>query len=549
MNMDYSIADLERKLLAAMYNISIQLNASLDYSDSSNQVLKILHEECNLLCGLLAIRDEKRDIMLVKSFHSPFSESPSFEKQISYKAGEGIIGEMLNQGSSIVIRNLGDDMRFADKLALYDYDKPFICVPLKDTTKNTTIGALSAQPQNNNDEEITLLSRFLEMIANLITKHVQLAYQVNVEKNQLVNERDGLRRKVRNDYSFDNLVGHTKPMRKIFEQIRLVSKWDSTVLLRGESGTGKEVIANAIHYNSPRANNSFVKLNCAALPDNLLESELFGHEKGAFTGAIKQRKGRFELAHKGTIFLDEIGETSPAFQAKLLRVLQEQEFERVGGSDTISVDVRIIAATNRNLEVEVRDENFREDLYYRLNVMPMYLPTLKQRVEDIPELAQHMLKNLSKKQQRKLSMSEGAIRMLMDYSWPGNVRELENTLERAAILSESGVITSDTLIFPQFSVDDNKSYSATSNSLSTQRKTESVRPTALHNHTSPPSISPHSTSPHRHQEKIAVDERQAVIDALEQSGWVKAKAARLLNMTPRQIAYRIQIMNIEMKQI
>ncbi|PWI33877.1 nif-specific transcriptional activator NifA [Vibrio albus] len=524
MSVEYSIVDLERQLLAAMYKISSQLNVSLDYASSTNQVLKILHDECNLLCGMLAIRDTERDIMLVKSVHSPIPGNASEEKQITYKAGEGIIGEVMNRGHSIVIRNLGDDMRFADKLALYDYDKPFICVPLKDSSSRI-IGALSAQPSNSSDQEITVLNKFLEMIANLIAKNLQLAYQVKTKEKQLVNERDGLRRKVRNNYSFDNLVGHTKPMRQVFDQIRLVSRWDSTVLVRGESGTGKELIANAIHYNSPRANNTFVKLNCAALPDNLLESELFGHEKGAFTGAVKQRKGRFEMAHNGTIFLDEIGETSPAFQAKLLRVLQEKEFERVGGTDTISVDVRIIAATNRNLEEEVNEGNFREDLYYRLNVMPMYLPALRERIQDIPDLTEFMLANLGKKQQRKLSINDDALRTMMSYPWPGNVRELENTLERAAVLSESGLITPDLISFPQF-----------------EPTTPQVK--------APMMNTPAKTvSEPISKETRANDERQAVINALEQSGWVKAKAARLLNMTPRQIAYRIQVMNIEMKQI
>ena len=530
MSVEYSIIDLERQLLAAMYKISSQLNISLDYCASASEVLKILHDECRLLCGVLTIRDTERDIMLVKSIHSPLSGNITEEKQVSYKAGEGIIGEVLSQGSSIVIRNLGDDMRFADKLALYDYDKPFVCVPLKDSSSRI-IGALSAQPQNSSDQEISLLSRFMEMIANLIAKNVQLAYQVESKEKKLVNERDGLRRKVRNNYSFDNIVGHTEPMRQIFDQIRLVSRWDSTVLVRGESGTGKERIANAIHYNSPRASHPFVKLNCAALPDNLLESELFGHEKGAFTGAVKQRKGRFEMAHNGTIFLDEIGETSPAFQTKLLRVLQEKEFERVGGTDTISVDVRIIAATNRNLEEEVNEGHFREDLYYRLNVMPMYLPALRERIEDVPDLAEFMLANISKKQQRKLSITESAVRTMMEYSWPGNVRELENTLERAAVLSESGIITPDLISFPQF-----ESVAITPN---TAPNIVPKAPLTTHRTVSEP-IS---------RETRSNDERQAVIDALEQSGWVKAKAARLLNMTPRQIAYRIQIMNIEMKQI
>ncbi|MGX9417649.1 nif-specific transcriptional activator NifA [Vibrio sp. WJH972] len=535
MPIEFSMHDLERQLLAAMYRISSVLNSSLDYCESSDQILKVLHDECQLQCGMLTILDNSRDILLIKSVHTPKPNTAVEQKQVHYKIGEGIVGEVLRQGSSVVIRNLGSDLRFADKLALYDYDKPYICVPLKDGT-HKVIGALSAQPPNLSDDCITMLTKFMDMIANLVAKNVQLAYNVEKEQKKLVDERDGLRRKVRNNYSFKNLVGHTKPMRQIFEQIRLVSRWDSTVLVRGESGTGKELVANAIHYNSPRAANPFVKLNCAALPDNLLESELFGHEKGAFTGAIKQRKGRFELADNGTIFLDEIGETSPAFQAKLLRVLQEKEFERVGGSGTISVNVRIVAATNRNLEEEVAKGNFREDLYYRLNVMPMNLPPLRERIQDIPEIAEFMIQKIAKVQQRKLSLSESAIRSMMSYSWPGNVRELENTLERASVLSESGVIAPELITFSHVE------------SAPTSMPAMAMQAVEMPSHPTMPNYN--STGINNiGKEKHFSDEREMVIDALERSGWVKAKAARLLNMTPRQIAYRIQIMDIDMKQI
>nr|WP_319556504.1 nif-specific transcriptional activator NifA [uncultured Vibrio sp.] len=529
---EHTLLDLERQLLAAMYRISSVLNASLNYIESSDKILKILHDECRLQCGMLTILDHQKNILLVKSVHSPLNGSNRDQRNVYYKTGEGIVGEVLSRGSSMVIRNLGSDMRFADKLALYDYDKPFICVPIKDSNSRV-LGALSAQPPNVSDEHLTLLSKFLDMIGNLIAKNIQLSQNVERTEKELVDERDGLRRKVRNNYSFHNLVGHTKAMRRIFDQIRLVSRWDSTVLVRGESGTGKELIANAIHYNSPRADRPFVKLNCAALPDNLLESELFGHEKGAFTGAVKQRKGRFEMAHNGTIFLDEIGETSAAFQAKLLRVLQEKEFERVGGTTTITVNVRIIAATNRHLEEEVAQGNFREDLYYRLNVMPMHLPPLRDRIQDIPELAEFMRKKLSKQQGRNLTISDDAIRVMMNHNWPGNVRELENTLERASVLCESGVIDASLITInqtePSFSAPAQPSYTPALATAPVPRVAE-------------------SQLMQREKSKPA-DERELVIDALERSGWVKAKAARLLNMTPRQIAYRIQILNIEMKQI
>jgi Nif-specific regulatory protein len=307
-------------------------------------------------------------------------------------------------------------------------------------------------------------------------------------------------------------------MRPVFEAVRQVAKWNTTVLVRGESGTGKELIANAVHYNSPRARGAFVKLNCAGLPDNLLESELFGHEKGAFTGALAQRKGRFEQADGGTLFLDEIGEIAAAFQAKLLRVLQEGEFERVGGTRTLKTEVRVIAATNRDLEAAVRAGGFREDLYYRLNVMPILVPPLRERSEDIPDLARFLTTKIGRRQGRDLKVTDGAVRPLMRHRWPGNVRELESCLERAAVMSETGTIDRDLIHIA--GLDD-------------------LLP-------EPPSAS--AAAPKVDLNDPELDERERVIAALEEAGWVQAKAARLLNMTPRQIAYRIQILNIRVRQ-
>jgi Nif-specific regulatory protein len=307
----------------------------------------------------------------------------------------------------------------------------------------------------------------------------------------------------------------------------MVAKWNTTVLIRGETGTGKELIANAIHYNSPRARNALVKLNCAALPENLLESELFGHERGAFTGAVEARKGRFEQANGGTLFLDEIGEVSPAFQAKLLRVLQEGEFERVGGSKTVKVDVRIIAATHRDLETAVEMGDFREDLFYRLNVMPLFLPPLRERIEDIPDIARLLLTKIGADQRRKLTLTDLAQRRLASHDWPGNVRELENCLERAAVLSEEGSIDVDLIRFPS------------------ARERPSPRPLK----TGPAAVNaPAAANSDVDIDDPSLSERERVIAALEQAGWVQAKAARILGMTPRQIAYRIQTLNIEVKQ-
>ncbi|CAH0529335.1 Nif-specific regulatory protein [Vibrio hippocampi] len=552
-------------LLQTLYKICTHLNQSLDYKKTLPEVLKILHDECALFGGMLSVLDREKNIMLVETVHAPSLDATANNKNISYKQGEGLIGTVMKHGGSIVLMNLGSDNRFVDKLAIYDYGKPFICVPLKSVNKQV-IGVICAQPNTKLEQDIRQLHSFLEMIANLLTVNIQLGHNVAIKQKHIVNERDGLRRKLRKDYGVQSMVGHTEVMREIFDQVRLVSRWDSTILVRGESGTGKELIANAIHYNSPRANFPFVKLNCAALPDNLLESELFGHEKGAFTGAVKQKKGRFELAHGGTIFLDEIGETSPAFQTKLLRVLQEKTFDRVGGTEPITVDVRIIAATNRCLEEEVLAGNFREDIYYRLNVMPINLPPLRDRLEDIPQLASSILDKLSGIQSRKLSISDEAMSHLMSYHWPGNVRELENTIERAAVLSGEGMITEKLIRF-----NPTRDFAALQRSVQTPPPASysppsmpASMPTSMPAGSMPTGSMPTGsmpTSPLHGGERAAnsgygginleydSNERSRVINALEQSGWVKAKAARILNMTPRQIAYRIKTMNIEMKQI
>ncbi len=431
--------------LAALHQISVALSRSLDLEHTLAAMLQSLHEHARMQYGLVSLFDHDRSALFIQALHGVDPEVIKDVKGVRYRIGEGILGTVMHLGQPVALPRVADDPRFLDRLNLFEYSLPFICVPIPGSDK-TPIGVLAAQPLQAGADSLPVQTRFMEMVANLITQTVRLVGQAHSENEALRSERDSLRRKVRHQYGFDNMVGQTSVMRQIFDSIRQVAKWDTTVLVRGESGTGKELIANAIHYNSPRSSGPFVKLNCAALPDSLLESELFGHEKGAFTGAVKQRKGRFELADGGTLFLDEIGEISASFQAKLLRILQEGEMERVGGTDTLSVDVRVVAATNRNLEEEVRKGNFREDLYYRLNVMPIHLPALRERLEDIPDLARFLLQKLSQKQGRELKISDGAVRLLVGYHWPGNVRELENCLERASIRSESGMFDRDVIM-------------------------------------------------------------------------------------------------------
>ncbi len=500
--------------LATLFGVSQILGQPSSLEETLARVLQVLHDRGELLHGTVSLVDPDSGALLVSAIHG--QHSPLDDEPVRYLPGEGLIGMVLERGEKIVLPRIADDPRFLNRLKLYDRELPFVGVPIRAGPTQYS-GVLAAQPPRR-DQWLQERARFLEMVANLIARSVQTAQETERERGVLTAERDSLRRAVRGNHGFDSMVGHSQPMQRVFEQVRQVAKWNTTVLVRGESGTGKELIACAIHYNSPRAGGPLLKLNCAALPDNLLESELFGHEKGAFTGAVNQRKGRFEQAHGGTLFLDEIGDISPAFQAKLLRVLQEGELERVGSSQTLRVDVRVIAATNRDLETAVEAGEFREDLYYRLNVMPIFMPALRERPEDIPDLARFLVDKIAKQQGRMLSITDSAIRVLMRHSWPGNVRELENCLERSAIMSANGMIAQDVIEL---------------NGLSPRGAGPAL----------------FSLSGKADLEDPDLDERERVIAALEQAGWVQAKAARLLGMTPRQIAYRIQTLDIKMRRL
>jgi Nif-specific regulatory protein len=496
--------------LDTIYEVGRVLSRSFELRETLTAVLKAM-DHGGLRGGMVTLLDPETQELVVDVAHGLETRRP-----VRYQPGEGIFGAVMESGSGSLIPCIEDEPRFLNRTGLFDPSGAFIAEPIK--VGGEAVGVLACQPDVTREAALAERVRLVRMVAQLVGQSVQLAWQVRSEREDLEEERDGLRRAVRNQYGFSNIVGHSIRMQRVFEQVRQVGKWNTTVLIRGETGTGKELIAHAIHYNSPRSANAFVKLNCAALPENLLESELFGHEKGAFTGAVATRKGRFEQADSGTLFLDEIGEVSPGFQAKLLRVLQEGELERVGGNRTIKVDVRLVAATHRDLELAVEEGSFREDLYYRLNVMPINLPALRERVEDIPEIARFLVDKIGRQQGRPLAITDAALRVLTHYDWPGNVRELENCLERAAVMSMSGEIDRDDVL-----------------DLGLEEKvTESRATTELR-------------STIRFDDPN-LDEREKVIAALEQSGWVQAKAARLLGMTPRQIAYRIQTLNIKVRQ-
>ena len=337
-----------------------------------------------------------------------------------------------------------------------------------------------------------------------------------LEVKRLKNEIEYLRGKEQDIYDFDRIVGSSSALQKVLDVVKKVAKSNTTVLIRGETGTGKELIAGAIHHNSLRVSRNFVKVNCAALQENLLESELFGHEKGAFTGADKQRIGRFEQADGGTLFLDEIGDMSPSTQAKILRVLQEHEFERLGGTRTLRVDVRLIAATNRDLPSMVQSGLFREDLYYRLNVVSIEMPPLRERKDDIVPLANSFIRRFSGELKKKIDgLEPEAQKLLMRYNWPGNIRELENTIERAMLLAEGRGIGNDDL-----------------------RLGETPSPGSGREHAPIVKIPPTG---------IPLDdiERHALVEALKMSNWVQKDAAELLSISPRVMNYKIKTLGIE----
>ena len=362
--------------------------------------------------------------------------------------------------------------------------------------------------------------------------HIILERAIGVSR--LHKENLMLKMQLKKKYNFKGLIGDSPQMQKVYEMIEKIADTDSTVMITGESGTGKELVAKTIHFNSSRSQGPFVPLNCAAIPKDLLESELFGHERGAFTGALSTRIGRFELAHNGTLFLDEIGELDPSLQVKLLRVLQEREFERVGGVKTIKVDVRILAATNKDLEKATKEGRFREDLFYRLNVIPLHLPPMRKRTEDIPLLIEHFVHEFSRKRKREpLKFPQEVMDCLMKYKWPGNVRELENLIERLTILSSGNVVAISDL------------------------------PEKIHQFTRP-EIEDSARSPEisEHQEEYAAlpaygldlntyvnnIERNLILKALEKTGGVRSKAAGLLGLNRTTLIEKMKKMGIEMQR-
>ena len=499
-----------KREFSLLFDISVRLIKGGEISTILNNVLELTCKCLDAKSSFLSVLNRDKNKMYIE-VASGLSESQKARGK--YKIGEGVIGRVVEYKKPVIIREITKSKLFLNRTKKDFLENgnecSFICVPVFDELK--VVGTLSVirefDASYNYDDDVRLLS----IVGSMIIQYVKARQEESEEIARLKQTNLELRSSLGNHYKPSNIVGNSGVMRDVYNLIEMVSKTNSTVLIRGESGIGKELFADAIHYSSPRKDKAFIKVNCSALPDSLIESELFGHEKGAFTGADILRKGRFELADGGTIFLDEIGDLPASTQVKLLRVIQERQFERLGGTKTISVDVRIVAATNRNLEASILDGTFREDLFYRINVFPVFIPSLRQRRNDIPALVDHFIEKFNKQNGTEIKrITTSAINMLMVYSWPGNVRELENVIERACILSTDNVIHSFNLP-PTLQTADS---SQTANSGSLKSAVEKV-------------------------------ERQLIIEALTSTKGNITKAAQELQVTERMLGSRVKKYGID----
>ncbi|MGA2582687.1 MAG: sigma 54-interacting transcriptional regulator [Tepidisphaeraceae bacterium] len=421
--------------LAILQELGRIISSTLELREAFQKMMQNISDKQDMRRGALVLLDESTGRLRTEA---AVGLTPDEIERGKYALGEGVTGNVVATGRPRVIRDIRADPDFLNRTGRLSPQTneiiSFLCVPIK--IENRTAGALSVDKPFGSEEQMRQDMAFLEIVSAFLSQAIQINRMVMRQKEELLEENAQLRAQVRDRYRFENIIGDSPAMHEVFAVVGQVANSRATVLLLGETGTGKEMIAKAIHYNSPRREKAFIRVNCGALTGTLLESELFGHVKGSFTGAIRDKQGRFEAADGGTIFLDEIGTLEPQLQVKLLRVLQEREFERVGDTQTVKVDVRVIAATNVDLQEEVAKSNFREDLFYRLNVVSIYLPPLRNRREDIPRLIDFFLDKYNVQNDRKLRrISRDMLNILLRYPWPGNVRELENAIERAVVLS------------------------------------------------------------------------------------------------------------------
>lgn len=555
--------------LIGIYKISQVLTRPERLEVALSGVINLLASFLDMNNGLIALLDEDdRTSVVVGAGWSEATAREHFER-----LPEQAVGQIIASGAPLVVHNIAESPLFTDWSEL-NYGDPsvqrsFVGVPIKG--ENRTVGTIMIERLDGNSSPHTLDedARFLSMVANLVGQTIALHTLVSRDRERLMTDRHRLEKELeqRTDSKHDGIdwiIGESSAIREVIGKIQQVARCNLPVLLCGESGTGKELFARAIHEYSPRNQKPYIRLNCAALSESVLESELFGHERGAFTGAVGLRKGRFELADGGTLFLDEIGEISGAFQAKLLRVLQEGEFERVGGSRTMKVDVRLVAATNRNLEAAVLAGQFRSDLYYRISVVPIFLPPLRERREDVDLLAQEFLRRFNQEHGVSLTLSKRAMEVLRACDFPGNVRELESCVKRTAALAKNSMI-----VVEDFACSNESCLSLvlgkSMNNRHAQRAGVGYVPLPVigppQGRSWPvrkigePPIAPDGNSvgkpdySENGHHKDDSTEHQRLIDAMERSGWVQAKAARMLGLTPRQMGYALRKYSIEIKRL
>lgn len=488
--------------LAALHAIAKILAQPADLRDQLEQVLQEMSSRLGMQRGMISLLDREKKEAWLDVAHDVNIDG----LEVTYKPGEGITGKVVETGRPMAVANLGQETHFLDRTGarrhLNRAELSFLCVPI--IYDSNVAGVLSADKVavqvENLDKELALLSSVAELMAKAV--HIRALEEENRRLRKIVGQ---------NRAPSMEIIGHSKPMQEVFGLVAQVADSNTTVLITGETGTGKELIARAIHNNSPRKGGPLVQVNCAAIPDTLIESELFGHERGAFTGALHQRRGRFEEANGGTIFLDEVGELSAAAQVKLLRVLQEKRFQPLGSSRVVNVNVRIIAATNRNLEQDILADRFRADLFYRLNVFPIYLPPLRERGSDVILLADHFLLKYSKEMGKDVKrISTSAIEVFLSHKWPGNVRELENCIERAVLLSKADHIDCQHLP-PSLQIQEKEVDKKDKSKLSSV---------------------------------VEAQERALIIEALEETNGNQTKAAKKLGTTKRIIQYKISKMGI-----
>jgi Nif-specific regulatory protein len=522
--------------LSILTEVGQILSSTLELRDTFGKVMQILSDKLTMRRGTLVLLDESTGRLRTEA---AVGLTPDEMERGKYALGEGITGNVVATGRPRIVADVRKEPDFLNKTGRFNPTTDseqisFVCVPIK--IEGRTTGALSVDKPFVSEDQLRSDYRFLDIVAAFLSQAIQINRMVMRQKEELLEENAQLRAQVRDRYRFENIIGDSPAMHEVFATVGQVANSRATVLLLGETGTGKEMIAKAIHYNSPRRDKPFVRVNCGAMTTTLLESELFGHVKGSFTGAIKDKIGRFEAADQGTIFLDEIGTMEPQLQVKLLRVLQERELERVGDTQTIKVDVRVIAATNVDLQEEVARDNFREDLFYRLNVVSIYLPPLRNRREDIPRLIDFFLDKYNAINDRRLRrISREMLNILLRYPWPGNVRELENAIERAVVLSSHEDFTEELL---PLSV---RMFAA---QRRTNQASESIE--TLTRRLSDQAIADYELREGEIYQLVIDQIERALIDrALAKCGGVKTKAADFLGINRNTLNKKVKDLGIE----